>query len=1521
MNAPCAFVTALAQTNAPWLIDVVQSLLVVGLVVAIWKCPVPGREWRPAKELFRWGARYPLVFGLLLLLSVIIWGVFGRGYGLQDLFFHESPGVQLLSGMFVSAIFLSVVFLQHVFDRSRLSWLISLEQALEVLGVLPSWLLAWFDRTLMTGPGIGLDRRLASDLEFAVERSRRALQKASEPRDGERLELDRMDAIQTFVVRVCDGRSREVLAPLVALVNGIAVVILIGLVPCLMSFPERLPWLLGVIAGWLGAARLAAWAVHTSRPDAPLEPAVRDLPAMIESAGRAGDRRSAQAHRGTPLALRILLTFFALRIVSTFWGIRDLAIGGAILNRSLEGLLIQGVLAVAIALGVERVRGSSWFDRHGSRVKMWVGVAILVVAASIALWRIVIWGIPFETDPRAVGAALVFAVPALLVGVAIFALGTRFRLPPGPMLAAVVALALAAIGGSRVVPQGLRHIVPAILLSAAALAAGATLVSMAIRSRSRRALAYPAAILGAYATVALLHGGLSESSQAMLPSALSVATLVGVLTTTLMTARAIWPEYGAISEVILVAAVFAFNGNAWLSETNAFKLQFPEMQAYYGDAGAARSPVFLDTRAYFRSTMPGVVRLRHAEDLASLNRQRGHGDVERLATVTFGPSTSQTAAALELAVLDERNQLRLRPGDRVELVLPEVIYECVARRGDSTLLCPEESAGSGDADVLYHDLLASQIERATARVLEPGRLGIESPLLPARHELELAASPDEQSGALRVGEAKDRRGCLEVIALNAAEGSWLAVSPRWSGVVIESGAAPTRPDADKLVIRLENLPAISGNDARWTALRRRIEQGHLIPTLPSGPGDAAPELRQELQAGECLIVEHQGPDDENPRHVETLVEMKDTDGQRWGGYTIAGALDRLARPGTLIHVDPARGLFRGIGPDGLELAGARRCREGDRLLLRWSDEDGTEQSLLVKLATLGTAADGFALSGVEVESGGARDAMPAAGEVGEWQRLGPLDNFEVLESWKRWLEPREAAGREKSKPALVIVTLSGGGIRASVWTATVLEQLEALLGPRFPYHIRLVTGASGGMVAGAYYTTTLQRPHDMSEASRAPAAAPRHVSRQLSRDQLNSVAGALVFSDFPGLLNPLRREADRGRRLEQAWIRLTGGAASPLARPLQSYAADEWLGWRPSLVFTPMMVEDGRRLLISNLDLSFVTRNIGGMLLDRVSEKIESVSRGPEDRSIEKTDDIYSMSAVEFFRLFPDAHAFRVSTAVRMSASFPFISPAVSLPTQPPRRVVDAGYYDNYGVNLASLWLDEMYPWLVQNTSGVLIIQIRDHVSQKARTEMRFDQSDESATDMLSLLTWDAPASILEPGFQPLVTPLHGIASARQWSMSFRNDEQVELLDDMLEERLKRDAGLSPEEREDFFRTVVFECPVEASLSWTLSQSERRRIQTGLGTPAGSLDGLKDYTEKDAVEVRDLERRVRRQPVLGRTLERLYRRQLEILGCARVDLEGRTWTELKEHYTNLIGNRKRLQQLDEWWRRRTALPP
>lgn len=217
-------------------------------------------------------------------------------------------------------------------------------------------------------------------------------------------------------------------------------------------------------------------------------------------------------------------------------------------------------------------------------------------------------------------------------------------------------------------------------------------------------------------------------------------------------------------------------------------------------------------------------------------------------------------------------------------------------------------------------------------------------------------------------------------------------------------------------------------------------------------------------------------------------------------------------------------------------------------------------------------------------------------------------------------------------------------------------------------------------------------------------------------------------------------------------------------------------GWRPSLVSTPMMVEDGRRLLISNLDFAFATRNVGGLLLEPSSRKIErpTIQWGDFDLSIHEEDDVFSLSAVEYCHLFPDAHDFQVTTAMRMSASFPWVSPAINLPALPPRRVVDAGYYDNYGGNLSALWLSKMSGRLEAKTSGVLVVQIRDNVSQGARTEIDFDRI-EAADSPLGRLVWHGGSKVVGPGLQAISTPLISLTNARTWTMAFRNDEQVDL--------------------------------------------------------------------------------------------------------------------------------------------------
>src|SRR5262249_40231698 len=153
----------------------------------------------------------------------------------------------------------------------------------------------------------------------------------------------------------------------------------------------------------------------------------------------------------------------------------------------------------------------------------------------------------------------------------------------------------------------------------------------------------------------------------------------------------------------------------------------------------------------------------------------------------------------------------------------------------------------------------------------------------------------------------------------------------------------------------------------------------------------------------------------------------------------------------------------------------------------------------------------------------------------------------------------------------------------------------------------------------------------------------------------------------PTLLWPRQVSWDRGREIERVWAANTAAlgsnlfTGSPYKRKFGELQSLEKQGLRPSLVYSPMLVEDARRLLISNLDLLDLTWTAGSVAGFGSFRDKYGIPNSP-------TQPVLSLSAVELFRLFPKAiDTFEVGTAARMNASFPLVSPGVSLPTIPAR--------------------------------------------------------------------------------------------------------------------------------------------------------------------------------------------------------------------------------------------------------------
>jgi len=457
-----------------------------------------------------------------------------------------------------------------------------------------------------------------------------------------------------------------------------------------------------------------------------------------------------------------------------------------------------------------------------------------------------------------------------------------------------------------------------------------------------------------------------------------------------------------------------------------------------------------------------------------------------------------------------------------------------------------------------------------------------------------------------------------------------------------------------------------------------------------------------------------------------------------------------------------------------------------------------------------------------------------------------LDDFKtreaMLDRWLDGMKREDPAAGGSDRPVVVVVTTSGGALRAGVWTETVLRKLDEAF-PGFHRHTRLVTGASGGMLGAARYVArhALQpeQPHVMEEGGPQP-------------DFLGPIAWQIAFRDFfPNALLPLP-VYNRGDRLEDSWL----AYAPELGTTFGAIAGAEHSGMIPSIVFSPMLVEDGRRMLISNLPLADLTVHLHGVLLDEsradlTRRYLEGKPKDEEGRVKTEADvDDYdleypalsSFSAMEFSKLFARERALdhlRLASAVRMSATFPFITSVVALPTFPARHVVDAGYYDNYGVDLASSWIHSHKDWLRRNAAGVLVVQIRAFrnekrlkiLDQEAYTPLA--PQAEASPGIYEWVAWGAGLvpqflAMLGDGARAVAIPAQGVAMARESSMFFRNDESLQFL----HENFRRLTG-----DDEFFRTVVFTCDTiqvgQASqnaetLNWYIDPVEYRQIERNM---------------------------------------------------------------------------------------------
>lgn len=372
----------------------------------------------------------------------------------------------------------------------------------------------------------------------------------------------------------------------------------------------------------------------------------------------------------------------------------------------------------------------------------------------------------------------------------------------------------------------------------------------------------------------------------------------------------------------------------------------------------------------------------------------------------------------------------------------------------------------------------------------------------------------------------------------------------------------------------------------------------------------------------------------------------------------------------------------------------------------------------------------------------------------------------------------------------VVVSTAGGGIRAAYWTATVLGRLEDTL-PGFHDSLFAVSGVSGGSIGTAVWRALLA---DHLAAPGKPLCDPVRVGRPgfepcaqaiLGQDFLGPAAAGMLYPDLVQRFFPLAFLPDRAQALEEAWEgtyrEVTGSErfalpVSALARP------SVW----PVVLFNTTSVELGERFVASNAALP------GGV--GRARDLLAILGRD-----------------------------LPLSAAAGASARFPGVSPAGTLVVggRLRDRVVDGGYYENYGAATAREVVEEARRILGERRP-ILAIQI--------------------SSDPLVPLDFAGSGQVAHPaGFaHELLSPLRALLAARE----ARGVEAVGLLRALVEAEPPRPAFFhfrmcNPGKHEH-----------KPPLGWRLSERSRREIAAFLPSaePAGAAGDALARCRRDNYE-------------------------------------------------------------------------
>lgn len=382
------------------------------------------------------------------------------------------------------------------------------------------------------------------------------------------------------------------------------------------------------------------------------------------------------------------------------------------------------------------------------------------------------------------------------------------------------------------------------------------------------------------------------------------------------------------------------------------------------------------------------------------------------------------------------------------------------------------------------------------------------------------------------------------------------------------------------------------------------------------------------------------------------------------------------------------------------------------------------------------------------------------------------DKARFLQRLERW-----KSKQQKEKPTLFLINVSGGGTRSATFTMNVLQRLDSIAQGKLMQQTVLISGASGGMLGAAYF----RELYLQKQLGRVSTLQSKAWVNDISKDLLNPLFSSFISRDLIGPAKKFTLDSntyikDRGYAFERKLNENTHGL---LDKPVGDYLLPEDTALIPTMLFNSVISRDGRKMIIATRPARFLMRGVTD------SSKI---TQGDAD-------------AIDFNSLFSHQKAMnlRVTSALRMNATFPYVLPNVWLPTQPVIDVMDAGLRDNYGQETSLRFVQAFHAWLKANVGKVVLIQIRD------RKQGEWDEPKENSS-LLSFLT--KPFLLLQNNWFRL--------------QDYYQNDQLEYMYSSFGDQFHRLC----------FQYIPAHKDAHASLSFHLNASEKQDIAETLNSPS-----------------------------------------------------------------------------------------